>query len=105
MSRFRFLLIAAITMLSNTAFAYADHDFEIDDLFYVISSDKEKTATIVDCRYASGNLIIPKLVAFNGNTYKVTRIGAGAFASFGLKSVTIPNSIISIGQGAFYGCI
>lgn len=111
MSRFRFLLIVVITMFSNTSFAYtyADHDFEIDDLFYVISSENEKTVTIVDCRYADGDLVIPKFVAFKGNTYKVTRIGGGAFAlgspsNVGyIKSVTIPNSVKSIGKSAFYG--
>ena len=36
----------------------------------------------------------------------ITHIGSGAFAScFGLTAVTIPNSVTSIGENAFYGCI
>ena len=38
------------------------------------------------------------------NGYPVTSIGAGAFADSGLTNVTIPNSVLSIGDGAFEGC-
>ena len=53
-----------------------------------------------------GDIIIPETVVFNERTYRVTSIGEEAFAgSYSLKSVTIPDSVTSIGDGAFNICI
>ncbi len=53
----------------------------------------------------SGNVVIPKTVTYNGNTYSVTGIGGAAFnGCSGLTSVTIPNSVTNIGNIAFQGC-
>ena len=52
-----------------------------------------------------GDVIIPETVVFNERTYRVTSIGEKAFAgSYSLKSVTIPDSVTSIGDGAFNDC-
>ena len=62
------------------------------------------------------NLIIPETVTYLNKTYDVTRIGDGAFSGFaatldevavtkvGLKSISIPATVTSIGKGAFQGC-
>ena len=48
---------------------------------------------------------IPEMVTFEGITYKVIGISPRAFYRCNtLKSVTIPNSVTSIGYNAFYGC-
>ena len=53
-----------------------------------------------------GYIIIPETIVFNERTYRVTSIGEEAFAgSYSLKSVTIPDSVTSIGDGAFNICI
>jgi hypothetical protein len=50
----------------------------------------------------SGNVVIPKTVTYNGKTYNVTSIGEYAFFDCSnLTSITIPNSVTSIGQCAF----
>ena len=64
--------------------------------------------------YVSGNVVIPATVSYNGTTYNVTELksilGADGYyyGSFdvcpGLTSVTIPNSVTSIGHCAFYYC-
>lgn len=50
-------------------------------------------------------IVIPEKVTYLGETKNVIRIGESAFAKCSeLVSVTIPNSIVSIGQGAFNLC-
>jgi hypothetical protein len=52
-----------------------------------------------------GNVVIPKSVEYKGVTYNVTYVNSQAFYNCSdLNSVTIPNSVISIGDKAFYGC-
>ena len=57
-------------------------------------------------RAYSGNIIIPETVEYNGHNYKVTCIGNKAFDECtSLTSVTIPNGVTTIDDGAFYNCI
>ena len=51
----------------------------------------------------TGNIVIPSEVTYSNKTYKVTSIGYAAFRECSsLTSVTIPNSVTSIGSSAFY---
>ena len=57
------------------------------------------------CAKPMGHLIIPETVTFEGKTYVVTEISKSAFSECEeLTSVTIPNSINSIGSYAFDDC-
>ena len=98
-------------MLCTTA--VAAQDFEIDGIYYNISSSANK-AVEVTCKgeysyeYSNeytGNVVIPESVTYNGATYSVTSIGEDAFYDCsGLTSIEIPNSVTSIGSHAFFGC-
>ena len=65
--------------------------------------------------YVTGNVVIPATVVYNSTTYNVTEFRSiydvssgydyGSFESCsGLTSITIPNSVTSIGNYAFYNC-
>ena len=100
------VLFAALSTV--TVFA---HDFEVDGIYYIKNVDGTSvTVTYRGNSYTSGeysgNVVIPSSVTYSGNTYAVTSLGYAAFYNCsGLTSVTIGNSVTSIGDGAFSGCI
>ena len=82
-------------------------EVEIDGINYDLLS-KAKRATVIarSSGEYSGEVVIPESVEFNGISHSVTSIREGAFGyCFGLTSVTIPNSVTSIGNYAFAHCI
>ena len=85
------------------------HDFMKDDFFYKITDDNtvEVIGDVLFIFYYnySSDVIIPATVDYRGTTYIVRTIGKSAFAiCTGLTEVTIPNSIVEIGNFAFDGC-
>ena len=102
------LLFTIVCLLCSIG-VYA-HDFEVDGIYYNITSRTDKTIEVAPRaiwygKY-TGSVIIPENVNYNGITYNVTSIGDYAFSSSTeLTEITIPNSVTSIGEGAFYGCI
>ena len=74
-------------------------DFELDEA----SLTTEKLMKMIFNHY-EGDIIIPEIVVLNELTYRVERIGDDAFAHSSLKSVIIPESVTSIGEGAFKDC-
>ena len=89
-------------LLAIPSYAY---DFEVDGLCYNKLSNNQVEITYKEYYGGSysGTLIIPSKVTCNGVTYNVTSIGNRAFYKCtGLTgSLSIPNSITSIGKDAF----
>ena len=87
-------------------FAY---DFRSGDLYYNITSNSTAEVTYQELsssdNYSSlTSAVIPESVTYKGKTYRITSIGDNAFSCSGLVSITIPNSVTSIGYQAFGGC-
>lgn len=97
MKRFYFL----ISMLVLPLVSMSAYDFEVDGIYYNLLSDNKVEVTKGGNKY-TGDVMIPEEV----NSYKVVQIGEKAFYNCeGLTSVSIPNSVTSIGEYAFQLCI
>ena len=101
-------LFALMSMVSVKVNAY---DVRIDGICYNLDSS-EMTATVTARNYYyyghyySGSIAIPNNVTYGGREYRVKNIDNRAFDDCsGLTSVTIPNSVTSIGSSAFRDCI
>ena len=90
------LLVALLTTLSTRAY-----DFQSGDLYYNITGENTVEVTYGD--YSTlATATIPSTVIYNGTIYSVTSIGYEAFYECSsLTSITIPNSVTSIGDEAF----
>ena len=79
----------------------------IDGMNYALSTDGEvRTATLLagDKKYA-GHVVIPSIVTFAGDQYKVTAVGNEAFKECdGLQSITFGENVTTIGDRAFSAC-
>ena len=94
-----FTFFLALAASVGTIFA---ESVEIDGMYYNL--DATNLTAEVTNYYASytGVIIIPSSVEYENVTYSVTSIGLSAFSyCSNLTSVTIPNSVIIIGNSAF----
>ena len=67
---------------------------------------KDGVATVARQPKNSEKVVISKSIYYNGRSYTVTKIAEKAFQSYNtLISITIPNSVTSIGEDAFYNCV
>ena len=79
---------------------------KLNGIYYSLDAETMQATVIesYDGGY-SGDIVIPESVNYNGTAYSVTSIGYAAFLDCtGLTSVTIPNSVKSIGAWTFYKC-
>ncbi|MBO5584221.1 MAG: leucine-rich repeat domain-containing protein [Prevotella sp.] len=107
----RLLSLSLFLMTAMLSFA---HDFEVDGIYYNITSYTAPYTVAVTYQGAyhsqysneyTGDVAIPKSVAYCGTTYSVTAIDGRAFSDCSnLTSVVIPNCVTEIGSSAFDGC-
>lgn len=104
----RALRTALLVLLMSAMGKLSAQDFTVSDLNYRVNDDGT-TVTVtghVDGTEATGSLVIPESVTFEGTTYAVTTIGDNAFdGCYGFTgSLNIGNSVTTIGDYAFHGC-
>ena len=95
-------LLSFILAIGITANIWADT--VIEGIKYALNDDFTATVTGHDDPSFTGTVTIPETIKYYGNTYQVVQIGDKAFFEYKFKSVVIPNSVTSIGDGAFSGC-
>jgi hypothetical protein len=73
-------------------------------LTYCITATLPAEAEVIGHSDTFRNITIPETVDWEGQTYRVTAIGEGAFKNYvKIRTVSMPN-IEKIGKEAFYGC-
>lgn len=94
------LIFFALTGMAQT--------FTAGDLNYEVNPDGVSvtvTGHALDYEHANGPLNIPESVSYEGVDYAVTNIGDAAFLYyFYLTSLSLPNSLLTIGNSAFAYC-
>ncbi len=98
-------------LFSFPTFRTLAYDFEVDGMYYNITSSEDLTVAVTylydglrNSEAYSGSVVIPSQVTYDGNTYSVTSIGNEAFYCGTITSIDIPNTITSIGKDAFNNC-
>ena len=85
------IILSFIPPIQSHAATYGNLTYQIVD----------GEVTITSCSYsATGSLSIPAII----DNYPVTKIGASAFSSRKLSSITVPDTVTVIGEYAFFNC-
>ena len=106
MKRQLLLNTLALTACLLCTFVSNAYDFEVDCIYYNITSPTtvEVTHKAFNNPMYSGEVIIPSTVTYNSVIYSVIAIGDSAFYSSNVCKVTIPETVTSIGLHAFVNC-
>ena len=99
---FVFLFSLILSVVFSTS-ASADV-VKIDGIYYNLTSKSTAEVTSGEEKY-SGEVVIPNSITSEGQEYTVKSIVVATFSyCSGLTSITIPNSVTSIGNEAFQHC-
>lgn len=113
----RMKFFIAFALFFVCAVANAQQVQQIDGIYYTLNAPERGQATVTypqgrgsgNFTY-EGDIVIPSTVTYRGTSYTVTAIqGAegredGAFAGSDVTSITLPETIVTIGAGAFDDC-
>ncbi|MBQ3354102.1 MAG: leucine-rich repeat domain-containing protein [Bacteroidales bacterium] len=101
----RVVLLVVLLVFVMPPKAFSDEVFPSGRFRYTITGSN--TVMLVDCpdQSTTGAVIIPSSIFYNQKYYNVTSIRYYAFTGCtGITGVSIPNTVTTIGKGAFYGC-
>ena len=99
---FGLLMLLSMALCGGTAMA--QRKVTVDNIEYRCSF-YDPVATVIDGKSATGEVVIPTEVEYEGKKYTVTTIFEKSFmGNTAITSVEIPASVNHIVQHAFYGC-
>ena len=101
----KYFLVLTVILLTGSVQAEA-YDFEVDGIYYEITSFKDLTCGVAQGENEyEGDIVIPAQVEYNNRLLKVQEIRSRAFnLCSSLTSIEIPNSVTVIGEDAFSYC-
>lgn len=88
--------------LCATLSAAAQEQFTEGNLTYAVQADG--SLAVAGCAATQQMIIVPERVEHEGTTRTVTAVGARAFANNPTPAIGLPESVTTIGDGAFSGC-
>src|SRR5574344_294175 len=95
-------VLSLITLLFCAITLSAQETATIDGIKYYLENGK---ATImVQPTTLSGDIVIPEKVTYNNVDYTVSSMTSSAFKQTDIKTITLPNSITSLGDECFWFC-
>lgn len=97
----KYILLIMLSCMS-LFHATAQETITVDNIKYYIDNG-EATIAVQD-ETLSGDIIIPESITHEGRSYTVVRTTNGAFQNTDITSISLPNSITSLGNGCFYNC-
>ena len=96
------ILLLAMILLPLVASA---DSVEIGGIYYDLISKSKEAWVTNNPNYYKGDVIIPESINYEGIDYKVSTIKEKAFYECReLTSISIPNTVVEIGESAFRGC-
>ena len=98
------LLLIVIMLLPMVARAFTGM-VEIDGINYYIVTKGQIAEVISKNSGYSGEIVIPETIEYEGVTCQVTAIRSAFMGCNDLTTVSIPQSVTSIGERAFEDCI
>ena len=111
MKQFNLTFVLTVLMSMVELQVFADWDFQnrikVNGVYYYLDKDNNQawvTHGGSQEELYTGHVTIPSSINYEAKKYSVTDIEGAFGGCSGLTSVTLPNSLTSIGYGAFYGC-
>lgn len=84
-----------------------EYDVEVNGLAYSITSLENYEVALMPMTYPSnysGDIKVPETIEVSGRNFTVTSVSYNAFFESSITSIFLPESIITIGDYAFFNC-